>query len=135
MLLRTLSADITVIQVYCWKYCSQEMVINEQDSELVQWCLHLLDYTPSGYQAEIMQHDGDGIYYGQYHRGLDDTECNYVENDEIIARALQEEFSQLAVTEASQFSHAGEEQASIDTYDLHSSSTKDYSSGILESCC
>ncbi|GAV75810.1 OTU domain-containing protein [Cephalotus follicularis] len=126
------------------------MLINEQDSELFQWCLHLLDgnscshsgYTAETiyhdghpeYTAEIIQHDGgDGLHYGQYHSGSDDTEYNHVENDEIIARTLQEEFSQLAViesseTESSEFSHGGKEhlQASIDTYDLHSSSIRDY---------
>ncbi|XVE96636.1 hypothetical protein REPUB_Repub02eG0239700 [Reevesia pubescens] len=51
-----------------------------------------------------------------------------MENDEVIACTLQEEFSHLAVAEASEFSHAAEQQqvqASSEPHDWHSP-TRDY---------
>lgn len=94
------------------------MAIHEHDSDLVQWGLRLLDGDPdpsfnSGYYNEIIQsHSGD--FYNERHaRDQYETDSNNVENDEIIARTLQEEFSQLAVAEASEFSPPGEEHYQV----------------------
>ncbi|KAJ0089181.1 hypothetical protein Patl1_32138 [Pistacia atlantica] len=114
------------------------MIMEEQDSGLLQWGLHFFECDPylhSGYHGEIVQHDANDIYNGQYFRDHSDAECNQVENDEIIARTLQEEFSQefsqLALAEDSQYSHAGEDhlQDSVQDHDWHNLSTRDYSSG------
>ncbi|KAJ4822076.1 hypothetical protein Tsubulata_020324 [Turnera subulata] len=79
------------------------MVMYEQDSDVVQWGLRLLDGDPSfypGYYGEIIQTDDS--YEEQYIRDhYDISDCTHIENDEIIARTLQEEFSQLAVAEGS----------------------------------
>lgn len=89
------------------------MVIHDQDLDVVQWGLSLFGGDPdSGYCCNLAEHDTN--IYGQYFRDHYETECS-VENDERIAHVLQEEFSQLAITEASESSRAGEEhmQASI----------------------
>ncbi|XP_011018726.1 PREDICTED: uncharacterized protein LOC105121693 [Populus euphratica] len=88
------------------------MVIHEQESDVIQWGLRLLDGDPpfySGYYGEAIVQSDDG-YHGHYVRDhYDITDCSHVENDEMIARTLQEEFSQLAVTEENGYSHGGEE--------------------------
>lgn len=83
------------------------MVIHDQDMDFAQWGLRLFGGDPdSGYCCNLAEHDTNAN--GQYLRDPYGTECS-VENDESIAHALQEEFSQLAITEASESSHAGEE--------------------------
>lgn len=79
------------------------MVMYEQESDVVQWGLRLLEGDPpfySGYYGEAIQTDDS--YHAQYARDhYDISDCTHIENDEIIARTLQEEFSQLAVAEGS----------------------------------
>lgn len=115
------------------------MATEDQDSGFVQWGLRFFDYDPylhSGYHDDIIQHDGNDIYHGRSFRNNDDDDaesCNNVESDEIIARTLQEEFSQLAIEEASQYSHAQDEHTMLETsqdHDWNSSSTRNYSSGF-----
>lgn len=117
------------------------MATEDQDSGFVQWGLRFFDYDPylhSGYHDDIIQHDGNDIYHGRSFRNNDDDDAessNNVESDEIIARTLQEEFSQLAIEEASQYSHAQDEHTMLETsqdHDWNSSSTRNYSSGIYE---
>ncbi|KAG5557559.1 hypothetical protein RHGRI_007711 [Rhododendron griersonianum] len=94
------------------------MIMYEQDPDVVRWGLHLLDICrmPSGGSP------GSSIHYEKdlsqvecVKEGYCETKCDEVENDEIIAHALQEELSRLAAAEASGSSQAGEEdlQASI----------------------
>lgn len=81
--------------------------MHEEDSGLVRWGLRLLDGDPgshSDYYGDHTQHDAD-IYGGPYLNGFYDMESSNVENDEIIAHTLQEELSQLAITEAPESSH------------------------------
>ncbi|KAG2674012.1 hypothetical protein I3843_13G102200 [Carya illinoinensis] len=79
------------------------MTTYEQDPDVLQWGLQLFDsdpYSSCGYYGSIMQGDVDH-YHGHYFEGDNyDTECSNIENDELIAQALQEELSQLAVVEA-----------------------------------
>lgn len=109
------------------------MVMYGQDnsSDFLQWFLGYDPCFPSGSNLEIIQHDANDIYHGQRYRGYDDAECTHVENDEIIARTLQEEFSQLEITENSQNSYTGEEylQASTNTNHWHDQPTENYYSG------
>ncbi|KAI4300299.1 hypothetical protein L6164_033691 [Bauhinia variegata] len=107
-------------------------------SDVIQWGLQFFDGDPSyshGYYGGIVQQDSVDEYNGTYHvdiiqQGHYDTDSNHVENDEIIARTLQEEFAQLAIAECSTYSQAGEEQihASEPAYDWHNSSMMNYSS-------
>jgi hypothetical protein len=50
----------------------------------------------------------------------------------MIARTLQEEFSQLAVTEATEYSHGGEEHlhTSVDEHPWQCTPTRNYCSGL-----
>lgn len=108
------------------------MIIHEH-SDVMQWGLQLLDGDPnnSGYCGEIIHHSADDAYNGIYQENYD-TNCSHLENDEVIARTLQEEFSQLAVSEASRYSHAGGEQfqASNLEHDWHGPSVNYNCSGI-----
>ncbi|XP_058067757.1 OVARIAN TUMOR DOMAIN-containing deubiquitinating enzyme 12-like isoform X2 [Magnolia sinica] len=110
------------------------MITYEPDPDVVRWGLHLLDGDPfsnSGYCGTTTQPDAN------YCDGEYDRECQFatdrtnVENDEVIAYALQEELSHLAVAEASGSSQVGEEhvQASILAQDWLGPSTINYSSG------
>lgn len=103
----------------------------DNSSDFLQWFLGYDPCFPSGSNLEIIQHDANDIYHGQRYRGYDDAECTHVENDEIIARTLQEEFSQLEITENSQNSYTGEEylQASTNTNHWHDQPTENYYSG------
>ncbi|KAJ6381752.1 hypothetical protein OIU77_030427 [Salix suchowensis] len=114
------------------------MVFYEQDSGVIQWGLRLLDGDPpfySGYYGDAIVQSDDG-YHGHYARDhYDITDCSHVENDEMIARTLQEEFSQLAVTEENEYSHGGEGGevqllSSVDEHDWHCTPTKNYCSGL-----
>ncbi|XWS59653.1 hypothetical protein CRYUN_Cryun08bG0140500 [Craigia yunnanensis] len=105
------------------------MIMYQQDSDFVHWVLEGDPFYHSAYNSDMIQHDGDDIYHhGNYFTGYTDTQSSQIENDEIIARKLQEEFSHLALAEASEFSHAGEQQlqASSEPHDWHSPSTRDY---------
>ncbi|KAJ0084317.1 hypothetical protein Patl1_30634 [Pistacia atlantica] len=78
------------------------MITYEQDPDVLWWGLQLFESDPyynCGYGDTTSPNDVD--YYDGQHFGEDhyDTECCNVEYDELIARALQEELSQLAVVE------------------------------------
>ncbi|RWR72273.1 OTU domain-containing protein [Cinnamomum micranthum f. kanehirae] len=106
----------------------------EQDPDVVRWGLHLLDgdpYSNSGYCGNASEHDTN-LYNGENASdSLYTTEHTTVENDEILAYALQEELTHLAVAEASGSSQAGEEhlQESILAQDWFGPSTSYFSSG------
>ncbi|XP_077221732.1 OVARIAN TUMOR DOMAIN-containing deubiquitinating enzyme 12-like isoform X2 [Tasmannia lanceolata] len=109
------------------------MITYEQDPDVVRWGLDLLDGDPSSNYEYCGAATQNADYYdGEYARECHfNTQCATVENDEIIAHALQEELSQLAVAEASGSSHTGEEhlQASILAQDWLGLSTRNFSSG------
>ncbi|KAK4583196.1 hypothetical protein RGQ29_026116 [Quercus rubra] len=81
-----------------------------------------LMYENSGFfQWGLQLFNGDPINSG-YH------DCNHLENDEVIARTLQDDFSQLTVSETSGYSHVVEDhyQASNLEHDWHGPSTMNY---------
>ena len=88
------------------------MTANEQDPDVIKWGLNLLDFDSlfnSSYGCDYNQDDGN-TYHGRYMRDYNyntecNSDCNYVENDAMIAHTLQEEFSRLAVGDAAQSSH------------------------------
>ncbi|XP_057982967.1 OVARIAN TUMOR DOMAIN-containing deubiquitinating enzyme 10-like isoform X2 [Malania oleifera] len=91
------------------------MITYEQDSDVAQWGRHLFDIDPicsSGCINDTMQHDAD-TYHEQYFIDHNNSESTNVENDEIIANTLQEDFAQLAVIEASASSPTGEEPVQL----------------------
>ncbi|XP_062001945.1 OVARIAN TUMOR DOMAIN-containing deubiquitinating enzyme 12 [Rosa rugosa] len=109
------------------------MAGQEHESGIMQWALSLLDGDPAYntvYYGDMIQHDANDIYRGQYIRGQYGTESNHVENDEIIAHTLQEEYSRLSVADASGYSHGDEEQSQASTHadDWYSLSRRNYCS-------
>lgn len=110
------------------------MAMYDQDSDVVQWGLRLFDGDPAysyGYYRDMDQNDDGDIYHEPYFSHHYNTECNHIENDEIIARALQEEFSQLAIKEASGFAQVEEQcQEPVALHDWHTQ--RGYYPGIQE---
>lgn len=78
------------------------MLTYEQDPDVVRWGLQLFDgdpYSNCGFFDSVNQ-DGTNYYQGQYYKeDMYDTDCGNVEYDELIAHALQEELSLLAIEE------------------------------------
>lgn len=98
--------------------------MSEPESDVVRWGLNILEADPlfnSYYFGDNNQ--GEVYVYNQWHNGYNnpDTGCSNVENDEIIAHALQEEFSQLTISEEQHL------QVSSDTATDWRSSTNCYS--------
>lgn len=134
------------------------MAGQEHESGIMQWALSLLDGNPAydsvqygdmiqhdandiyrgqyirGQYGDTIQHDANDIYTGQYVRAQYGTESNHVENDEMIAHTLQEEYSRLSVAEVSGYSHGDEEQSQASTHadDWHGLSRRNYCSGNSE---
>ncbi|KAJ0967329.1 hypothetical protein J5N97_024246 [Dioscorea zingiberensis] len=92
------------------------MIMCEQDPDVVRWGLHLLSDPFYGtVYCEIPTQNAVTFYDGEHARESNlGIECT-VENDEIIARALQEELSHVAAAEASGAPQAGTDhlQASV----------------------
>lgn len=111
------------------------MITYEQDPDVVQWGLRFFEsdpYSDCGYCNTQIQ-DDIGCYQGHYveedNYGI---QCNDIDSDELIAHALQEELSQLAVTEAPDSPDEGSEQlqTSIFSQDWHGHSIGRYGSGM-----
>lgn len=110
------------------------MITYEQDSDIHHWgfdFLHCDLFSVPPYCGGTSQQDSsfyDTSYVGESDI---DPECATIENDEIIAHALQEELSQLAVAEASGSTHAEDEclQVSVLTQDWFSPYMRSYSPG------
>ncbi|KAH9301800.1 hypothetical protein KI387_013383, partial [Taxus chinensis] len=81
------------------------MVTSEPDPDVVRWGLHLLDgdsFSSSGHRINATQLSDATLYEGiNAKESQFQIEPSNVESDEIIAHALQEEFSNLAAVEAS----------------------------------
>ncbi|GAV62632.1 OTU domain-containing protein [Cephalotus follicularis] len=110
------------------------MITNEQDSDVIQWGLRLFNsdpYANYGYGGTVIQNE-PGHYQGQYFKEEHyDADASNVENDELIAHALQEELSQLAVEENSGSPHEGQEHLQVSGFEQNwlGESIGDYSSG------
>ncbi|KAF8042614.1 hypothetical protein BT93_A1064 [Corymbia citriodora subsp. variegata] len=109
----------------------------EPESDVFQWGHRLFDPYPPvhmGYYTNTSQHDANDTYYGQHPMSHYSRECSSpVENDEIIAHTLQEEFSQLAMKEVPVYSNAEEEdlKVSIDQQNWQTSSPRMYWAGNI----
>ncbi|GLU02521.1 hypothetical protein SLE2022_197700 [Rubroshorea leprosula] len=109
-----------------------EMITYEQDPEFIQWGMLLFPCNPYanfGCCGVVAQDDG-GEYYPEQYFKEDHYDCN-VENDELIARALQHELSQLAVVEEQGSPNGGEEELPLSSYqqDWLGQSMGNYGSG------
>lgn len=105
------------------------MIMHDQDLDVVEWGLRLFNCDPDpGYSCNPAEHDSN--IYGQYFRDPYQTELS-IENDERIAHTLQEEYSQLAISEASESSHE-HMQTPIFPQDWLTVPAKNYCSGIRQ---
>ncbi|KAJ4720758.1 OTU domain-containing protein [Melia azedarach] len=88
------------------------MMTYEQDPDLVRWGLHqLLDVctlSNSGSQSTVTRYDRDLSQVAYVREGYCEAEQANVQNDEVIAHALQEEFSRVAAAEASGSVNSGQ---------------------------
>ncbi|XP_059628334.1 OVARIAN TUMOR DOMAIN-containing deubiquitinating enzyme 9 isoform X2 [Cornus florida] len=91
------------------------MVNYELDPDVVRWGLHLLDVCSLSNSPGSLTKYEELSQVEYVKEGYCETKHVNVENDEIIALALQEELSRVAASEASGSPHAGEDnlQASI----------------------
>jgi len=109
-----------------------------ENSDVVQWGINLFGCDPAyspGYYCDITQPNTGDVYNNGHHfHSHYATQRNQIENDEIIARALQEQFSRVDIADCSRYSQANEEEqfrASEPTYDWHNTSMMYCSGGII----
>ncbi|GAB4854973.1 hypothetical protein Ancab_039740 [Ancistrocladus abbreviatus] len=109
------------------------MVAWEMDPDVVRWGLHQLCIHPSGSKLDtaVTLYEVDLSRHGYVLEGYVENIGNNVENDEMIAHVLQEEFSGLAAAEASGSCNMGEQQlqASILTQDWLGTLGRDNTAG------
>ncbi|XP_042373939.1 OVARIAN TUMOR DOMAIN-containing deubiquitinating enzyme 12-like [Zingiber officinale] len=93
------------------------MIMYEQDPDILRWGLHLLidSSLNTTYSVTTHQNNVKDCVAQRANEVRLQEECDSVENDEAIARALQEELSRVAIVEESESSHTTEEklQASV----------------------
>lgn len=112
------------------------MISYEQDPDVVQWGLQLFDagpYSTCGYCGTVTQ-DSANCYHGHYFNEDNyETEFSNTENDELMAHALQQQLSQLAVAEASTPPHQWEENLQLSNFsqDWHSYPMGNYDHGMF----
>ncbi|EOA21279.1 hypothetical protein CARUB_v10001632mg [Capsella rubella] len=85
------------------------MVSHEENTGIVEWFLgpHPYAYPPYGIEMiheddEVAHHHQSGEYYREYE---DHHPSSDVDNDEIIARTLQDDFLQLEIAESNDYPH------------------------------
>lgn len=102
-----------------------------EDSDFFQSWFRLFDpiLSNGNYSYGAPQNIADDIYHRQSFGVYYDTESNSIENDEIIAHTLQEEFSRLDMEESPVYSHAGEDHSQALVHAWRSP-PRNYSSGI-----
>ncbi|KAG0478202.1 hypothetical protein HPP92_012921 [Vanilla planifolia] len=93
------------------------MIMYDHDPDVVRWGLHLLhvDSPSVVYGEKTTQYNANNCQLEYSHESNVSIDFVNVENDEVIAHALQEEYSQVALAEASGTSPAGQKhlQASV----------------------
>ncbi|KAG5610792.1 hypothetical protein H5410_022073 [Solanum commersonii] len=106
------------------------MTLYELDPDVVRWNLHLIDVcgiNNSGSLGTVTQYDTDFSQLGYAREGYAEPMHINVENDEVIAHALQEELSRLSLDESIVSSHTDEEEhrkASVLAQDWAAPSTR-----------
>lgn len=115
------------------------MITYEQDPDVIRWGLQLFDSDPysncGGYCGTLAQDHGvnQDYYQGQYFNEdqYDAESCN-IANDELIAHALQEELSHLAVAEVPRSPNEVEDHLQVSSFqqDWFGQSMVNYVSGI-----
>ncbi|KAK4767342.1 hypothetical protein SAY86_015092 [Trapa natans] len=106
----------------------------EQDFDMYEWAQSFFETCPlydTRYMTNAIDQDSNSIRHINYPGNQYGTEFSHVENDEIIAHTLQEEFSQLAMREMTENYHAPEQGSSIsvDHHEWQSLPMRHYYSG------
>lgn len=104
------------------------------DPDVVRWGLHLIDvcsFTNNGSPQPVTCYVEDSSTTDRSKEVFCSTMGSVVENDKVIAEALQEELSRLAAAEASGSVYSGEQhqKASILSQDWRGPSGRHFSSG------
>lgn len=89
------------------------MLTYEQDPDVVRWGLQLFDgdpYSNCGYCGTIPQNNS-GCYENHY-----TTDCSNVEDNELTANSLQQQFSHFSLAEQPQNFHEDVENAQASFY-------------------
>ncbi|KAE9461263.1 hypothetical protein C3L33_06837, partial [Rhododendron williamsianum] len=120
-----------------WKEAVHDDLISPdqvQDPDVVRWGLQLFEgdpYSNCGYYGSLTENNTDYYHAQDFKEVQYDVGCNNVEDDEFIALALQEQLSQLSVSEASGSPTDGEEkvQAPFYSHDWLGQPIQNYSYG------
>jgi hypothetical protein len=94
------------------------MVSHEENTSIVEWFLGPHPYTYPPYGIEMIHEDDEVAVAhhhhhhqsGEYYREYEDHRSSDVDNDEIIARTLQDDFLQLEIAESNDYSHQNQQQ-------------------------
>lgn len=95
-----------------------EMVSHEENTGIVEWFLGPHPFTYLPYGIELIQEDDESSHQhhhhqqsGEYYREYEDHRSRSdVDNDEIIARTLQDDFLQLEIAESNDYSNQQPQQ-------------------------
>ncbi|KAK6136190.1 hypothetical protein DH2020_030081 [Rehmannia glutinosa] len=88
------------------------MTTYQIDPDVVRWGLHLIDVcslSNNGSPETLTCYEKDLSWTESVKEGFCNPTCSFVENDEVIAHALQEELSRIAASDASGFTYAGKQ--------------------------
>ncbi|CAH2074346.1 unnamed protein product [Thlaspi arvense] len=109
------------------------MVSHEENTSIVEWFLGPHPYTYPPYGIEMI-HEGDEAHHhhhhhqtGEYYREYEDhRSTSDVDNDEIIARTLQDDFLQLEIAESNDFSDQQQQHQQQEGYTNNYSNNNEY---------
>ncbi|KAK6156346.1 hypothetical protein DH2020_010594 [Rehmannia glutinosa] len=90
----------------------EKMTTYQIDPDVVRWGLHLIDVcslSNNGSPETLTCYEKDLSWTESVKEGFCNPTCSFVENDEVIAHALQEELSRIAASDASGFTYAGKQ--------------------------
>ncbi|KAG8390608.1 hypothetical protein BUALT_Bualt01G0101200 [Buddleja alternifolia] len=105
-----------------FKILYKKMIVYELDPDVVRWGLHRIDVssvTNNGCPQTVTCYENDLSRTESVKEGFVTPKHSVVENDEVIAHALQDEFSRLDAAEASGSGEQKHQKASIINQDWH----------------
>ncbi|ESQ40230.1 hypothetical protein EUTSA_v10013954mg [Eutrema salsugineum] len=107
------------------------MVSHEENTSIVEWFLGPHPYTYPPYGIELIQEEDEAHHHhqtGEYYREYEDHRSSSdVDNDEIIARTLQDDFLQLEIAESNDFSNHHHQQQQQHHHQQQEGYTNNYS--------
>lgn len=112
------------------------MISYEQDPDVVRWGLQLFDASPYSncrYCGAVTQDNVDCYHEHYFKEENYNNDFTNIDNGEVMAQALQQQLSQLAVTEASESSYdwSGNMLQSNSLQEWHSHPINSYFPGMF----